>query len=141
MRKSIIVLQGISCSGKSSTLRILRNKLEKKKYFYLIHGKEKKNCKEFRLFVVAIEGKLIGITSYGDKLEIIKEYLKILENFNCNILICACRSRGETLDFPKYFSSYRIEFVKKRIIDIVSKQNKLNNSDANKIYKRIKEIL
>ncbi|HEY5125097.1 MAG TPA: hypothetical protein VIK14_15310 [Ignavibacteria bacterium] len=140
MKKTIIALKGKGKSGKSTTLRLLSNKLEIQG-FKIIIDKRKINRTDFKYVVFSKNGIRVGITSYGDLLEIIKNNLKILENLNCKILICACRSRGETLNFPKYFSSYRVEFIEKSITDIVSERNKLNKSDANKIYKRIKEIL
>ena len=48
--------------------------------------------------VVKVNGKIIGIESCGDPQSALSERLSQLVNFKCDIIICASRTKGETVD-------------------------------------------
>jgi hypothetical protein len=55
------------------------------------------NDADFRL-VVEISGKIIAIESKGDPNTNLQERLiDLSDNFHCDIILCSCRTRGETI--------------------------------------------
>lgn len=52
---------------------------------------------DFRL-VVNINGRIVGIESMGDpKTNLEKRLLNLSDNYKCDLIICTCRTRGETV--------------------------------------------
>ncbi len=53
---------------------------------------------DFRI-VVEINGKIIGVESKGDpKTNLGGRLLDLSDNFNCDIILCTTRTKGETVD-------------------------------------------
>lgn len=86
MKKTIILLDGPSESGKTTTLRMLGNLLHKDLQTLIFKGKNWKECFE----VHQLSGTLIGISSRSDKLSVIRENMEFLaQEKACQMLICA----------------------------------------------------
>ena len=49
----------------------------------------------------AKNGKLVGLCSHGDVATTIKDWLEFLGNQNCDIIFCACHTRGTTVKAVK----------------------------------------
>jgi hypothetical protein len=100
--KKIIVLKGVSKSGKSTTINKLYKELSG------IESKRKEVIKSFEY-----KDKKIAIISIGDLLELIERYFKQIGDFD--ILICACRSKWATPEFyeAKRNSDCDVEFIPK----------------------------
>ena len=95
---NIFALQGSSNSGKSSTLIHLLN-LVVAKYpnatVQTLHG----GTKEVQVIVHPVNGKKVGIESRGDPGSHLQQSLTDFRNANCNIVFCACRTRGMTVNW------------------------------------------
>ena len=47
---------------------------------------------------VDVQGKRVGLCSHGDYLDVIHECLKFLQKQGCEIIFCACQTRGQTVN-------------------------------------------
>lgn len=94
---NIIALVGVSNCGKSRTLRLVYDSLEKNKT-----KTEKKFDKRWaneRRGVFKYNGKIVGITTRGDTEEILEEDFKWMGE--CDIYVCACHPKGKTIKYIK----------------------------------------
>lgn len=110
---TIIALQGKSCTGKTECIQKLIYEINKShpltciypndnsKFNRLIQSgnpviKNNGNMEDFIVFGT-INGKIIVISTYGDNEEALKNSFKNLED--CDLFVCSCRTKGETIDF------------------------------------------
>ena len=114
--KNIYAIYGRAEIGKTSTVREIYNLLIEK------FGKQIIVETETNIFshkgdirvTVKINGKLIGIESQGDPDSRLKASLDIFVKVNCDIILCATRTRGTTVDFVKQLEQeYNINWIKK----------------------------
>lgn len=114
--KNIYAIYGRAEIGKTSTIREIYNLLIEK------FGKKIIVETETNIFshkgdirvTVKINGKLIGIESQGDPDSRLKASLDIFVKVNCDIILCATRTRGTTVDFVKQLEQeYNINWIKK----------------------------
>ena len=112
--KSIIYIKASANHGKTEIICKIYEKLKEFDYkddekFKTIN--ENSGNKEYKdILRVVVKGDIrIGIASCGDPSENHKKWLDILCSENCDIIICACRTRGRTLqtieaikDYDKY---------------------------------------
>jgi hypothetical protein len=108
--KTVIALSNISDKGKSDTLREFA-KLILSSYPILkaispipisvpISG-------DFRC-VIEINNVVVGIESQGDPTTNLRKRLnELTDQFNCEIILCSSRTRGETIDAVNNFASSR----------------------------------
>lgn len=143
MNKKIIALQGTSTKGKSTTLKLLINLLSKKHYVDIIY-----DTKVEQVAIVIINDKKVGITTRGDTQYCLETDFKKLKN--CDLYVCACRSKGETLDFLDkeskdgilllhgkwYFSVYNGTYK-----DEENMRESINIRQANSIYEQILDLI
>ena len=92
MDKKIIALQGTSSRGKTTTLKLLIAEMSKKHPVDIID-----NSTAEQVAIVDIDGKKVGITTRGDSQYCLETDFKRLGD--CDLYVCACRSKGETLRF------------------------------------------
>lgn len=107
--KKIIALYGISNSGKTSTLKKIYELI---RYFCKEEIIQEIN-KEIFCILTTINGIKIGIVSQGDpSTGIDKKIEKFIEK-GCSIIICATRTRGETVQVVQSYKKleYEIEWV------------------------------
>ena len=88
--KKIIALYRRSETGKTSTLNLLIELLDKNKKI------EKERLIEDRRVSISYGSKKIAVTTWGDNGFELKENIKFFKEENCDILVTATRTRGET---------------------------------------------
>ena len=70
----------------------------------------------------------IGMCSYGDIKLALEKYLKPLKDEECDIIICACHGRGETITFiTNEFLGQNIEYIDCLKFNEQDRQNEENN--------------
>lgn len=136
--KTILVLQGIGGSGKTTTITILWKKL-KRLGFISIYPKFKSN-NDF-VDILIYKRIIIGITTQGDNYSIIKKKLRIMKKYNCDIMICACRTYGSTIDAIMEYKKTERRFIPKNVGRTKKQQNSANESDAKYMLNAIKQII
>ena len=114
MQKLLIAVEGVSNSGKTTTLKKFLSLLQKDPKTISIriqNDVKKKKPNEFYIpkigdmtciFELAlINNKLlkIGIATGGDTLDIVSSNLTYFDNNNCDVMFCATKSRGQTVDY------------------------------------------
>ena len=150
--KVIIVLQGSSNIGKSSTIRkfaqiVLNNNtffshISKCKIINSLNNFDNVNTKETYGFIDDIKTeKRIGFFSYGDPgTEIQKNIECLLNDFYCDIVVCACRTKGETVKQIKSLKNVNILWTTTYNYTLNEQdiQMHLNQVKAEQLYSLIK---
>lgn len=99
--KTILSIWNTGKKGKTETLREFANLLiSTYPSFKLVYPGTINipSTTDFRL-VVEINGKIVGIESQGDpNTELGKRLIDLADNFKCDIILCSCRTRGETVE-------------------------------------------
>lgn len=135
--KTIIALRGNKKTGKSTTMGILLDRIRKDDCGYkIILDKYRMNSSDF-FVIVKKKGKLIGICSYGDAQNLIKERCDVFVARGCEIIVCACHPSGKTVDAVLSYVAlgYTPEFYEKSIGEAS------NNSDAETLLQRIDTLI
>ena len=96
MKKNVIALRGVGNSGKTTSLKLLRNMLCKKNNTSESYYRELENPEKDFISFIRIGETTICITSQGDYAPLMRKPLESAISKNCNIIICACRSYGDT---------------------------------------------
>jgi hypothetical protein len=99
--RTILAVSNTSSKGKSATLKefalILILKFPSHKIIFMFPSIIKPHG-DFRL-VIEINGKIIAIESQGDPNTDLEHRLSdICKNYKPDIIICTCRTRGQTVD-------------------------------------------
>lgn len=100
---NIYALQGPGNSGKSSTLIQLLN-LVVAKYPGATMQALHSGTKDVKVIVHPVNGKKVGIESQGDPSSRLEQSLTDFRNANCDIVFCACRTSGMTVDWIEAMS-------------------------------------
>lgn len=111
MNKNIIVISGPENSGKSTTVRMIVQQLRPfcdnrdnsdfkwPKHDFVNSTVPIRGAREI-LHELIINGKIVGLTSFGDSVEIIKEKFKKLDGeWPCDYIVCCCRDKGSTREY------------------------------------------
>nr|WP_314781798.1 hypothetical protein [uncultured Treponema sp.] len=113
--KALYALQGVSKKGKSSTLNILIDELAKKypnaTKRILIPGRGR----DQQVIFYNLNGHIIGIETQGDPNSRLPQSLKDFATAQCDIIFCACRTSGSTVDAIQNFAkqySYTVNIIK-----------------------------
>jgi hypothetical protein len=113
--QKIFALQGASNCGKTTTLNLLYNQICTK---YSVVGNFKYSGKDICVEVtIIINGKsvTIGIETQGDPNSRLCKSLAYFNSINCDIIFCACRTRGGTVGCVKSMNPpYAINFIKQK---------------------------
>ncbi|MEQ5205900.1 MULTISPECIES: hypothetical protein [unclassified Proteus (in: enterobacteria)] len=116
-KKHILALSGTSNSGKTTTIKVIHKKLLKHFEGHCIETNylSKRATTEI-LRIIQIDEFKIGIVSKGDPMDIsdptcLKNSLAFLMKKGCHLIICACRTKGKTVEYileckPKYASIF-----------------------------------
>ena len=103
--KTIIVLYRRANTGKTTTLNYLIGLLDKSK-------EEMQSLTEDRRVVISYDNKSIAVTTQGDNENEINRNIKFFEKEDCDILVTATRSKGQT---PRAIYNYHKEINAKII--------------------------
>ena len=145
---NIFALQEKSNKGKTKTLILLIEELNKKgvnKEFCQKTGPED-YCAKFNY-----RGKKIGITTHGDDRSVLENDFNLLGN-DCDIYVCAVRTKGETVEFVEEKSkgdtlvffgkaTYAVPKSSELQDKLKSKQENINQCQAHLILCEIEEFL
>ena len=106
IRETIIANCGEGNTGKTSSILMLYAKLRK------AEGKDERNIeideKKDICEVVKINGINVGISSFGDTRQMVKEHLDDLKGKGCQIIVTACRNNHDMVCLLNEYKEYRI---------------------------------
>lgn len=101
---TIIAINGKENTGKTTTIKeinqLLKSEYPTSKREYEIHKPDIR-------VIITINGVKIGIESQGDPGRLPKSILLFVEN-QCDIIVCATRSKGQTIKLIKKQENYEI---------------------------------
>ncbi|PWJ34778.1 hypothetical protein [Fibrobacter succinogenes] len=133
--KKIVALKGSENKGKSETLRIVIQKI-REKYSSALYTPFEQDDKDEKCVFENLNGMKIGIETQGDPGYRLPKSLQDFAQMLCNVIICACRTKGSTVDAIKlYRNDYEIAYIKKTVSKIDFKQ--ANEYDADRIIKQL----
>lgn len=142
--KKIISIYGTANVGKSETIKLVYTKLLKMfpdltflPSFAQIIPQKGDIC-----VVFIVKNKIIGIESQGDPNSRIFKSLPLFIKLNCDIIICAARTRGATVkEVEKHNISYVIKWIKKDGEESNLKQKNQDNNLSDEIVTEILELI
>lgn len=109
----VIALQGPSSSGKTSTLIQVFQNLKASYPTAKIEALHSGTV-DIKIIMRGVNGKIVGIESQGDPNSRLQQSLKDFIFARCDIIFCACRTRGMTAGWVNALSPrHQVEFVKK----------------------------
>jgi hypothetical protein len=112
----IYALQGPADCGKSSTIKEIF-KILNAKYPNCIKKDYFPNEDDIKIEMKNIKGFLIGIESRGDPNSRLRSSLDDFEKAECDIIFCAARTRGMTVQWINSHSKkYQINFIRQTIV-------------------------
>ncbi|MBS1175582.1 MAG: hypothetical protein H6R05_1713 [Burkholderiaceae bacterium] len=139
MRQLILNVKGASNTGKSSTIRTLYKEIVKTANYdsleiFDTNHKPATDVAEDFVCVFNIRGVLIGLASQGDALNQVKSHFNFLTNVKkAQIIVCATRSRGGSVDFIKSHQESGFEVL---LYQTSYKKTEIEQTNAN-CYKAI----
>lgn len=99
-------------------------------------------------YIFEINGKKVGITSYGDNADVLEKPFAIFEKENCDVILTASRIRytetGSALFIKNFAKKYSIKphWLKKDYIDTKTEQDKHKYKDEiNSINNKVVDSL
>jgi hypothetical protein len=124
----LFALQGRHDCGKTETLnnviQLLTNKYPNANLNVMISGKDQK------VIFKNINGLTIGIETQGDPNSRLEQSLSDFLNANCDIIFCACRTSGMTVNWISSLSKrYKIQYIKQTIVNNNYSKNNLNKAN------------
>lgn len=105
--RTIIALMEKPKQGKTTTLGMLYQTM-KEQGFDILKDKKKSDSKDF-FVIFEKNGKKIGLTSYGDSVELLKSRFAVFDANHCEIIICACRKSGPIYDFVDNYIGFSVK--------------------------------
>jgi hypothetical protein len=130
----VIALRGIHDTGKSETINMIYQNLLRNGYQQVPRCFQNLGGHNDFLDIIENGTKKIGIVSMGDIANRLSQYLLDFNNANCQISICACRSRGATVQAVMQYPQH--QFIPKTVLQINStrqQQLTVNQQDADRI--------
>ncbi len=126
----IVALSGVGNSGKTTTINevftLLQSKYPAAITNIIIQRVDIK-------VIMTINGKKVGIESQGDPNSRLEKSLACFVNANCDVIICATRTSGMTVDWVNnYKSTHKIDFISKSRVP-QSQQAAQNSQSAQQI--------
>lgn len=111
----LLALQGPACCGKSTTLIDLYNIVQFK--YPAAYVQPLPNSRTgIAVVMKGVNGLLIGIESQGDPNSRLQNSLSHFANIGCDIIFCACRTKGMTVSWVNALSpQYNIHFVQQQV--------------------------
>jgi hypothetical protein len=143
VKKTIIALTGRANCGKTKTLIRVLDLLEKEPGAKVI---QTGTIGQFDKFAIILIGRTkIGITTPGDPPPnlVLPHYLKIFIEVECDIIICACRTKGSTRDaIRKYEETFSIQWIWQKLDDkSEAEQSRIQETMATKILGLVMELM
>ena len=86
---------------------------------------------DFRL-IIEINGKIIGIESQGDpKTNLKNRLLELSDNFNCDIILCSTRTKGDTIEaVDNLFNNRGFQTIWTSTYQMATNHNLVNQAKA-----------
>jgi hypothetical protein len=139
MKKAVIGLRGKGNVGKSQTIKkaykILKSRHKTATEEYLIDGADVR-------VVLTIKGVKIGIESQGDPGSRLEESLLLFVNVKCTVIICATRTRGQTVSAVESLQpDYKVIWIEQDVRSIVSEHEPSNRAMARRVVEEVEKAM
>ena len=115
----IYALQGIGNSGKTQTINQVYLELQNKYPTSQATLFTPNNIDIKAIVDIPLNGRMVkvGIESQGDPNSRLNASLKDFVSSNCDVIICACRTSGMTVNWiNSYSATHRIQFIRQKYV-------------------------
>jgi hypothetical protein len=145
MEKLLIAVRGPANSGKTATIVRVYKIIEKKYKPNVLSVTPPFWGKEIRA-ILTIEKIKIGIVSLGDPSnkprKNLEYFLQYFSRQDCQIIICACRTKGSTYDAVDHMKQkYRVNWHDKIGVQTDAAQRTANQKMAQQIVNEVKSVI
>ena len=137
--KKVFALRGRRKIGKSQTIRTV-DELLRLKYPSVSIEHEYRTKAELRV-VLCVNGVKIGIESTGEKIERIKASFDLFVSLGCDIIICASRTTGRTVDAVNALPQYEVVWLEQQVESVPFEQVLSNLAMARHIVEATEECI
>lgn len=141
MKKTVIAIWGNAIQGKSTSIREIASRIPARfpgsSVTYLIQGDVDIKA------IAIINGLKVGIESQGDPNSRLRQSLDDFVAQGCEIIICATRTRGDTVDaVNELYSNHRYDIIwTSNLFSNEKDINYLNTTFANHILSVVADII
>ncbi len=135
---TIIAIRGVGNTGKTKTIKYVYDLVKSK---YPEAKIESEICRLDIRVIFTVNGVKIGIESQGDPSSRLFESIPLFVKSQCNIILCATRTKGKTVQLIKEQECYEIIWHEKSFIEGAMKQQESNIKMANTIMKKIVNLI
>jgi hypothetical protein len=143
--KVIIALRGKNNSGKTSSFRILAEKMIREGFNlglgnYLEKREKIRGLDFWQIFEK--NDTIIGLVSSGDKSEDVMKFLEALDKgHGCTLILCACRSYGGTVQAVESKEGFQKIFEYKERESDERQQRLADEATANMLLQRVYSLI
>jgi hypothetical protein len=135
--RKIFVLSGKEKCGKSESIRKIFDLLKSEYPSAEVAICSTGDDDDIKAIITGVNGLKIGIESAGDPTSRLKQSLIDFENAGCDIIFCASRTRGMTVDWINDHSGkYTIDWTHQNYIEDSTAQTKNNDDIARVLIKK-----
>lgn len=134
--KKIIALYRRGNTGKTHTLNHLITLLDKSEEVYSV------DFAKDRRVSISYGNTKIAVTTWGDNGDELKKNIEFFEEENCDILVTATRTRGETTEILNDYATKidtKIKWIKKNLAELL--EDLINQTQAKDIQAVIDSII
>jgi len=138
MTRTLLALWGTANSGKSTTIRRVYELLKSRhKGAKIIYSKFRRDF----TVILLIKGRKVGIESQGDPNSRLGGSLQLFVKEKCNVIICATRTRGQTVDAVNTLKKqYEIVWFQ-QVKSLPPKHQAANNAMARQIVRAAEKAI
>jgi len=138
-RRTIFALKGVSNTGKTQTINFVRRFIEEcYKDCKTAHDPLRRGSKEITL-ILQVGNTKIGIESQGDPNSRLFNSIPYFVNQGCDIIVCATRTRGATVELVKSYEKYEIKWYSPNAVS--SGAVEANTQKAQEIFTDINKLI
>ena len=149
MEHVAIVEFGPGSVGKTTTIKLVYAKLCRifpDAEIFDLHAKPRKSPDAYKdiILVLTIHGTKIGLLSQADpqKIGVVRQTLRLFVDIGCDIIVCAARGRGKTLDEVRRLTESGYDVIERcRERNVAEAHRNSNEAEASWIVTRIKKML
>lgn len=140
-KNNIIALRCSKDTGKTNTIKLFSQLLQEKHPNTILLDYYPETPHDIK-FIFEIGKFKVGIESQGDPNSRLCKSLEEFVQKKCDIIVCATRTRGQTVKFVESYShSYNIKFIDKHKEFDKNKQDESNHEYARKLLEYVSDII
>ena len=112
----LIALCGPANTGKSSSIKLAYEKLQNLPGAEVVRHEATPRCADMTA-IITVNGAKVGLESRGEDPERLSNSLRCFEKYGCQLIVCATRTRGGSVDAVEKFCNdnereYKLRWIR-----------------------------